>query len=606
MPGPHGGVDAAPLPKHGHAGHPREPARRRRAPHHRLERRVARLPRSASCRSSRSAASTASGRLVRKRMGDAVLDRLVTPISAGVYSANPDDLDLDVVAPGLNEAMTRIGLALGRRRASSLDGAQGRRRRARPARRHAPARRRACSTQLRRFGVDARRGRPRSPGSSAMPAPTRMRAEHRVARRRRDARPTARPSSRRRPVRHPRRARADARAGCSPTPLDGWDASGDWPPAASVELVTLVLDAPALDAAPRGTGVLVAADTPGVHGEGAHPLDGEVAVARRGRRRPPRRAPLVRPRGRAEPARRAPRRRGRRASRSPTRRALLGVPLDERMLRASGRSDWRDAAVAGDHRPARPRARPRGRARRRARPRGDRLVDRRHGPRVGRPARDRGRPPHPPPRGHARRHRIAETEYFRRNPLAPTDAGSTLEEVAVVIHRGDGVHMKGKILFVVGLGVGYVLGTRAGRERYEQIKQAAEMRVELAVGAAGRRHRQGLRRRLASATSPTPCSTASSPSSATPCAAPAPPSTTSRARRARRSRTSRRAAARREVRRRHGSRRVDDVIDEAAARRRAQRSRHELGVEVRRRARRSAPRARAARSPRHPVPDPRR
>lgn len=34
--------------------------------------------------------------------------------------------------------------------------------------------------------------------------------------------------------------------------------------------------------------------------------------------------------------------------------------------------------------------------------------------------------------------------------------------------------MKGKFLFVVGLGVGYVLGTRAGRERYEQIRQAAE------------------------------------------------------------------------------------------------------------------------------------
>lgn len=48
----------------------------------------------------------------------------------------------------------------------------------------------------------------------------------------------------------------------------------------------------------------------------------------------------------------------------------------------------------------------------------------------------------------------------------------------MVIHRpatgGDGVHMKGKVLFVVGLGVGYVLGTRAGRERYEQIKRAAE------------------------------------------------------------------------------------------------------------------------------------
>lgn len=31
--------------------------------------------------------------------------------------------------------------------------------------------------------------------------------------------------------------------------------------------------------------------------------------------------------------------------------------------------------------------------------------------------------------------------------------------------------MKGKIGLVVGLGVGYVLGTRAGRERYEQIKR---------------------------------------------------------------------------------------------------------------------------------------
>lgn len=30
--------------------------------------------------------------------------------------------------------------------------------------------------------------------------------------------------------------------------------------------------------------------------------------------------------------------------------------------------------------------------------------------------------------------------------------------------------MKGKIGLVVGLGVGYVLGTRAGRERYDQIK----------------------------------------------------------------------------------------------------------------------------------------
>lgn len=33
--------------------------------------------------------------------------------------------------------------------------------------------------------------------------------------------------------------------------------------------------------------------------------------------------------------------------------------------------------------------------------------------------------------------------------------------------------MKGKIIFVTGAAVGYVLGTRAGRKRYEQIKSGA-------------------------------------------------------------------------------------------------------------------------------------
>ena len=32
--------------------------------------------------------------------------------------------------------------------------------------------------------------------------------------------------------------------------------------------------------------------------------------------------------------------------------------------------------------------------------------------------------------------------------------------------------MKGKVLLIVGLGVGYVLGARAGRERYDQIAEA--------------------------------------------------------------------------------------------------------------------------------------
>ena len=34
--------------------------------------------------------------------------------------------------------------------------------------------------------------------------------------------------------------------------------------------------------------------------------------------------------------------------------------------------------------------------------------------------------------------------------------------------------MKGKILLVVGVGIGYVLGTRAGREQYDKMKAAVE------------------------------------------------------------------------------------------------------------------------------------
>jgi hypothetical protein len=50
--------------------------------------------------------------------------------------------------------------------------------------------------------------------------------------------------------------------------------------------------------------------------------------------------------------------------------------------------------------------------------------------------------------------------------------------------------MKGKILLVVGLGVGYVLGSRAGRERYDEIVAQAQKfwndpRVKKQVNNAG-------------------------------------------------------------------------------------------------------------------------
>ena len=36
-----------------------------------------------------------------------------------------------------------------------------------------------------------------------------------------------------------------------------------------------------------------------------------------------------------------------------------------------------------------------------------------------------------------------------------------------------GCHMRGKLIFITGVGVGYVLGTRAGRERFDQIVATA-------------------------------------------------------------------------------------------------------------------------------------
>ncbi|MFJ4295470.1 protoporphyrinogen/coproporphyrinogen oxidase [Curtobacterium sp. NPDC089689] len=53
------------------------------------------------------------GELVRKRMGERVLDDLVVPIAGGVHSTHPDRLDPDRVAPGLRAALLRDG-SLGR------------------------------------------------------------------------------------------------------------------------------------------------------------------------------------------------------------------------------------------------------------------------------------------------------------------------------------------------------------------------------------------------------------------------------------------------------------------------------------------------------------
>lgn len=53
------------------------------------------------------------GRLVEQRLGSRVLERLVAPVTTGVYSATPDLIDPDVAAPGLNQALTRTGSLTG-------------------------------------------------------------------------------------------------------------------------------------------------------------------------------------------------------------------------------------------------------------------------------------------------------------------------------------------------------------------------------------------------------------------------------------------------------------------------------------------------------------
>ena len=49
------------------------------------------------------------GALVTRRMGRAVRDNLVAPVTMGVYSSDPEALDVAFAAPGLNKALTTAG-----------------------------------------------------------------------------------------------------------------------------------------------------------------------------------------------------------------------------------------------------------------------------------------------------------------------------------------------------------------------------------------------------------------------------------------------------------------------------------------------------------------
>jgi oxygen-dependent protoporphyrinogen oxidase len=353
MPGPKGEVDAAPLPKTGMLGIPANPlgddvrriigwggAVRAYAD------RVTPILRIGRARS--------LGELVRKRMGRKVLDRLVTPISSGVYSANPDDLDLDVVAPGLNEAMTRAGSLSGgvgelvetRRAGSAVLGLRGGMHRlvdallAELSRFEATVVTSADVTGLERV-VDAS-GAP----SWRATAATRAAVDASDAAATSDAGAAARAGDGGTLVVEAPYAIVATPAHASrpllASSVDGWADVPDGPDASSVELVTLVLDAPALAAAPRGTGVLVAAGTPGVaakaltHSSAKWAWVADAAAPRQVVRLSYGRAGAANPLDGLDDEAVA-------ALAVADASALTGVPLDRSMLVAAGRTPWRDA-----------------------------------------------------------------------------------------------------------------------------------------------------------------------------------------------------------------------------------------------------------------------
>lgn len=225
------------------------------------------------------------GDLVRKRMGRRVLERLVEPVTAGVYSSAADDLEIDVVAPGLNAALTTAG---------SLSGAVLSLRSAAPAGSAVAGLRGGMSrlvsalvadldhfgveivtdapvTTLQRTGVPDAAGVPdggeqtwvvRHEVPAEVPATDLPDGSSAGS-----AEPAAAPATRDREARFVILATPGAPAlrlvsGLSPglAALAGLD----WPETTAVELATIVIDAPQLDAHPRGTGALVAAGTPGV------------------------------------------------------------------------------------------------------------------------------------------------------------------------------------------------------------------------------------------------------------------------------------------------------------------------------------------------------
>ncbi|WP_285244321.1 protoporphyrinogen oxidase [Pseudarthrobacter sp. fls2-241-R2A-127] len=199
---------------------------------------------------------TSVAALVRARMGARVLERLVSPVVGGVHSADPGLLDVDMVAPGLRAGLRKHGsLAAAVAAQRRTAGAAGMSSPSRPAKAGSAVAGLeggmhtlvdALVADLRRRGVNLVAG-------AAVTAVNRTSDGWRVD-----------------------TAAAPFRGDLLVMAVDGPAAVGlleaavpainGKQPAAGpdVKLVTLVLDQPDLDRRPRGTGILVAPQTPGI------------------------------------------------------------------------------------------------------------------------------------------------------------------------------------------------------------------------------------------------------------------------------------------------------------------------------------------------------
>lgn len=195
------------------------------------------------------------GPLVRRRMGQKVLDRLVAPVTTGVYSARPDDIDVELAAPGLNAALTRTG---------SLSGAVAVLRDGRPtapggavAGLHGGMSRlvAALRTRLVQLDADIRLDTTVASVAARGPAGWSVVTETGAG----DLLATATPTTWHADAVIVAVSEPAARRLLAPV-VAGLDREGDTGPV--VEVITLVVDAPELNGHPRGTGVLT---VPGSH-----------------------------------------------------------------------------------------------------------------------------------------------------------------------------------------------------------------------------------------------------------------------------------------------------------------------------------------------------